>query len=289
MTANNADVSPNLDIELQLLNSGGGTIATANPPFGGRPQHGQRHGRCHLDERGRPAPTTRGSTASARGSTSTSYNDYGSLGAYTLQVTGCGLPSVTAPSAPQNLGGVYQGGGVVDLSWNAPASNGGGAITQYNVYADGSLLGNAPGSSAHITGVPSAEIDFAVEAVNSAGPGPRAHVTVDATESDPEAVPGKAQIGQAKQGARGGAKTATVSWLPPAGATNPPIDGFEFIAYKQNRRGKYVRVFSMEFDEVFSVVKYTTPQSGRHKFAVRAHNDLGYGPLSAKSNAVRPR
>ena len=99
----------------------------------------------------------------------------------------------------------------------------------------------------------------------------------------------EARIGQATQGPRGGATTATVSWLPPTGDTNPPIDGFEFIAYKQNRRGRYVRVFSMEFDEVFPNVKYTTPQRGLHKFAVRAHNSLGYGPLSAKSNAVRPR
>ena len=41
--------------------------------------------------------------------------------------------SVTAPSAPQNL--VAAGGNnVVDLSWSAPASNGGSSITNYKIY-----------------------------------------------------------------------------------------------------------------------------------------------------------
>ncbi len=290
VTANNAEVSPNLDIELQLLSSNGTVLDTDNPTAAGVTYDVA----TGLDAQA--SANVASGTYYVRvdgigaGSPLTSYNDYGSAGAYTLQVTGCGLPSVTEPSVPLNLTGEDAGGNIVDLDWDAPSSNGGAAITQYNIYLDGGLLGNVTGTAAQVTNVPAGTHDFGVAAVNSAGEGPLAQVTVEVTDDpDPEARPGKARIGKAKPGPRGGRLTATVSWLPPTGVTNPPIDGFEFIAYKQNRRGKYVRVFSMEFDEVFPNVKYTTPQRGRHKFAVRAHNTLGYGRLSPKSNAVRPR
>lgn len=289
VTANNAEVSPNLDIELQLLTASSTVLDTDNPAA---------LGVTYDDADGLDAQAAANVAAGTyyvrvdgigAGNALTSYNDYGSAGAYTLQVTGCGLPSVTEPSVPQNLGGLYQGDGIVVLDWDAPASNGGGAITQYNIYEDGVLIGDVTSLGANIGQVPPGVHDYGVAAVNSAGEGPQAHVTVDATDPDPEAVPGRAQIGQAKQGRRGGALTATVSWLPPSGTTNPAIDGFEFIAYKQNRRGKYVRVFAKEFNQVFASVKYTTSRRGLHKFAVRAHNALGYGPVSAKSNAVSPR
>ena len=84
-------VSPNLDIELQLLNAGGTVIDTDNPPFGLRqPGHRLRHGRLrHLDAAaGRPVLRA-GRWHRPRLGT-TSYTDYGSVGAYKLQVTGCG-------------------------------------------------------------------------------------------------------------------------------------------------------------------------------------------------------
>ena len=42
-------------------------------------------------------------------------------------------PAATAPSAPQSLTAVGSNG-AVQLSWTAPASNGGAAVTGYNVY-----------------------------------------------------------------------------------------------------------------------------------------------------------
>ena len=114
VTANNADVSPNLDIELQLLSP----TAPCSPPTTRRlpVDYDNANGMdASVRRRTSPArPTTSGSTASARAAPLTSYNDYGSVGAYTLQVTGCGLPSVTEPSVPLNLVGDYQGGGVVE-------------------------------------------------------------------------------------------------------------------------------------------------------------------------------
>lgn len=198
VAANNAAVSPNLDIKVELLSAGGTQLAVHDPPAVGQSYDVAGGLDATVTATGAPSATYYARIDGiGAGNATTSYTDYGSVGAYTLEVAGCG--------------------------------------------------------------------------------------------SSPEAKPGKPIIGPAKPGRKGGPKTATVSWLPPTGVTNPPIDGFEFIAYKQNRQGRYVRVFAMEFDEVFPNVKYTTPQRGLYKFAVRAHNGLGYGPLSAKSNAVRPR
>jgi hypothetical protein len=47
------------------------------------------------------------------------------------------------------------------------------------------------------------------------------------------------------------------------------------------------------FDKVFRAntggVTYTVKRRGSYKFAVRARNVLGFGTLSAQSNAVSPR
>jgi hypothetical protein len=294
VTANNAPVSPNLDIELQLLNSGGTSLDTDNPlsafstrdiatgmdataTMGGLPS-GQYYAR--VDGVG-------------RGNATTSYTDYGSIGAYTLQVSGCGGgPTVEPPSAPQNLDGEYNGGGVVHLSWTPPADDGGGTITAYRVFVDGNLVGDVPGTStgANISNVPSGVHDFGVAAVNSAGPGPQAHVVVDATEDANEAKPAKPRIGKATPGPRGGARTAKIAWRPPAGATNPAINGYQVIAYRENNRGKFVKIAtSPVYSPSTRATIFTASSRARLKFAVKARNALGFGPLSAKSNAVRPR
>jgi hypothetical protein len=138
--------------------------------------------------------------------------------------------------------------------------------------------------------VPSGVHDFGVAAVNSAGPGPQAHVVVDATDDVNEARPGKPRIGKATPGKRGGAKTAKITWRPPAGATNPAINGYQVIAYRENNRGKFVKIAtSPVYTPSTRATIFTASSRARLKFAVKARNALGFGPLSAKSNAVRPR
>jgi hypothetical protein len=79
------------------------------------------------------------------------------------------------------------------------------------------------------------------------------------------------------------------SWLPPTAAATPSIDGYQVVAYKRNRQGKYAQhsvsaLFSASARGV--VLKGVR---GSFKFAVRAHNSLGFGPLSSKSNAATAR
>jgi hypothetical protein len=293
VTADNAPVSPNLDIELQLLNAGGASIDTDNPLS----TFVNRDIASGMDATASGTSLPSGQYYArvdgvGRGNATTSYTDYGSIGAYTLQVSGCGGVVVTPPSAPQNLDGQYNGGGIVQLSWTPPANNGGGTITAYRVYVDGNESGDVAGNStgATVNNVPSGVHDFGVAAVNSAGAGPQAHVVVDATEDANEAKPGKPRIGKATPGKRGGARTARITWRPPAGATNPAINGYRVIAYRENKRGKFVKIAtSPVYSPATRATNFTASSKARLKFAVKARNALGFGPLSAKSNAVRPR
>lgn len=86
--ATNARVSPNLDIRLRLLRNGR-PVATADPPSS----------RASRDRAGGMDATIRHRAGAGtyyvevdgvgRGDASSAYNDYGSLGAYQLQVRGC--------------------------------------------------------------------------------------------------------------------------------------------------------------------------------------------------------
>jgi hypothetical protein len=62
------------------------------------------------------------------------------------------------------------------------------------------------------------------------------------------------------------------------------------IAYKRNSNGKYVKVFTSQVLPAGArSATFTAGSRGKYKFAVKARNSLGFGPLSAKSNAVTPR
>jgi hypothetical protein len=98
----------------------------------------------------------------------------------------------TVPSAPQSLAAVA-GNGSVSLSWSAPASDGGSAITGYNVYrgttAGGEsttpLASNVSGTSFTDTGLVNGTTYFyTVAAVNAVGVSPQS-AEVSATPQTP--------------------------------------------------------------------------------------------------------
>lgn len=197
VAANNAPVSPNLDIEVQLLRADGTTVAVDDPVSSA----------ATLDVANGMDATATGTglppgqyfariDGVGRGTATTGYTDYGSLGAYTLQVTGC----------------------------------------------------------------------------------------------SPATKPRKPRIGKASPGKRGGRLSAKVAWRPPSGTTSPAVDGYRAVAYRQNKKGRYVKVSTspVQGAKVRSI-EFSTNVRARLKFAVQAHNALGWGPLSKRSNAVRPR
>ena len=179
-----------------------------------------------------------------RGTAGTTYTDYGSVGEYTLDVTGCnGVvdPVADPPSAPLNLTGEYLGAGDVELSWSPPADDGGAPVTGYDVYMDDDFLGTVPTAGAIVDNVPTGEHDFGVAAVNSEGAGPQAHVIVDASDvPGGEAGEDPDRQGQARQARRQAHREGHLA--APGGSTNPAIDGYQVLAFRQKKKGKYVKV-----------------------------------------------
>jgi hypothetical protein len=80
--------------------------------------------------------------------------------------------AIVAPGAPTGLAATA-GDGQVTLSWTPPSSNGGAAITSYNVYLAGgtTALKASSGTQAVVTAANGTAVSYQVSAVNSAGEG----------------------------------------------------------------------------------------------------------------------
>ncbi|HYG94302.1 MAG TPA: fibronectin type III domain-containing protein [Nocardioides sp.] len=138
-----ASVSPNLDIELTLLDGDGDEVAVDDPPSQA------------VDDRtatGLDASIAGTATSAAsyfvrvdgvgRGPATTSYSDYGSVGTYTLAASGCDLtPPVLDPERPERpsivdvVPGERGGERTATVSWEPPANAGAAAITGYQLRA----------------------------------------------------------------------------------------------------------------------------------------------------------
>jgi levanase len=104
---------------------------------------------------------------------------------------------VEAPGAPGSVVATPRTGGA-DLTWSAPASDGGAAVTEYRVYQDGidAPVATTADTSATITGLtPGSTARFAVSAVNTAGEGPRSGWSTTVTVPDgATAAPARATL-----------------------------------------------------------------------------------------------
>ena len=126
------------------------------------------------------------------------------------------------PTAPPNLQVSSTGDGTVDLSWDAPASNGGSSISGYQLTygpAGGSCVVDNSARTAHCTGMKNGQAyGFNVAASNATGSGPisnDASGTPATTPSAPTGVTIKAGNG-----------TVTVTWKKSASDGGKPITGY---------------------------------------------------------------
>jgi hypothetical protein len=287
LAAKPAAQSPDLDLRLSLLDVTGRAVAVGNPaPRAGTPARDVATG---LD-----ATVSRTATDNwyfvavegvGNGSPSKGYDGYASIGAYTLSVNGsCQSPSNDLPSAPQTVEG-STAGSTATVEWTAPASAGTSSITHYVVTRDGAAPVAVTGQAYTFTGLQPGAIDnVAVQAVNLAGEGAPAAVRVKV----PAAKPGRARIRSAGSGATGGKVTAVARWQPPRSDGGARVTTYRVYGYRMNARGVFVQ-------KVASVRTATarswqpTLSRGRWKFAVRARNNVGWGPFSGRSNTVTAR
>jgi chitodextrinase len=177
---------------------------------------------------------------------------------------------VTAPGAPGGLTAAA-GDAQVSLSWQAPSSDGGAAITSYNVYQGGKRVAGVTGTGATVKNLSNGTTySFTVTAVNQAGEGPAsraASATPTAAVTKPGAPNGLA--------ASPGDGQVTLSWSPPKST-----GGAAITSYNVYQGGKRVAGVTGTGATVKNLSNGTT-----YSFTVTAVNQAGEGPASGAASA----
>ena len=184
--------------------------------------------------------------------------------AFSGQSVRLGAP-VTPPGAPQNLSWV-PGDEQVTLSWDAPSSDGGAAITRYEyaIDASGTWIDAGLDLQETVTGLTNGQpYTFAVRAVNAAGDGPAATVTATTvtTPGVPENLgwaPGDAQV--------------TLTWDAPSSDGGAAITRYE---YAIDASGTWIDA-GLDLQETVPDLANGQP----YTVAVRAVNAAGDGPAA---------
>ena len=131
---------------------------------------------------------------------------------------------VTAPGAPRGLTATA-GDAQVSLSWQAPGSDGGAAITGYRVYQGTGKkpVASVAGTSATVKGLTDGTTySFTVTAVNKAGEGPAS----DAASATPTAAITKPGPPNGLTASPGNGQV-TLSWTAPGSSGGAAISGYE--------------------------------------------------------------
>lgn len=186
--------------------------------------------------------------------------------------------TVVGPLGAPRAVSAIEAPGLVSLTWEPPASDGGDPIVEYRVYRGNasdnlSLLANVTGAAAHADAAPlPASAYYAVAAVNAQGEGPRSVGIL----SSPGALPDAPALVAASAGAR----NVTLSWDPPGSTGGLPILAYEIFrreagAASDSAAPAHARVTGTTFldDGLVDGTSYA--------YEVLAVNALGSGPRSA--------
>ncbi len=190
-----------------------------------------------------------------------------------VQAATPGSPTAVSPTA---------GNAQVSLSWSAPASNGGSAITDYvieykltseptiwSTFSDGVSTG-VSGTVINLTN--GLSYDFRVSAVNAVGQGSASSPPVSST---PRTVPDAPTIGTATRGNT----QATVTFTPPVSDGGSTITSYTVTSNPG----------SVASSSTASPIVVTGLTNGTaYTFTVTATNAAGVGSASSASNSVTP-
>ena len=190
----------------------------------------------------------------------------------------------TVPGVPV-IGTATAGDARATVTWTAPASDGGSAITGYSVTAaDATTPANGGQTCTWSTGPLTCSVtgltngdsySFTVTAINGVGTGPGSGVSNAVT---PDTVPGIPAIGTATAGDA----SATVTWTAPT-SNGSPITNYDVTIYVDGTPEATVTIGNVNSDTVSGLTNGTA-----YTFAVSAINAVGEGLLSSNSNAVTP-
>jgi len=179
----------------------------------------------------------------------------------------------TTPGAPTSVSATA-GNGQATISFTAPASNGGSAITGYTVTSNpGGLTGTGSSSPITVTGLTNGTAyTFTVTATNGVGTGSASSASSAVT---PATTPGAPTSVSATAGNR----QATISFTTPASNGGSAITGYTVTSSPGGLTGTGSS----------SPITVTGLTNGTaYTFTVKAINIAGASPASAASNSVTP-
>ncbi|MDE0356362.1 MAG: fibronectin type III domain-containing protein [Gammaproteobacteria bacterium] len=190
------------------------------------------------------------------------------------------------PGAPRNLSATAAGPTVIDLDWDAPASNGGSAITSYQIHvlaSDGSwsLLGTTLASMTEYSDATAAvgvTRRYRVRAVNASGPGEPAFVNATAEAGTPG--PPRDLTASAD-----GASVIELDWRAPSDAGSAAVTGY-WIEWSAN--GVIWDVLERNHRATGYRDEGLSPGTTRH-YRVAAINRHGQGDWSEEVQATTSR
>jgi Fibronectin type III domain len=207
-----------------------------------------------------------------------------------LGATGLAIPSTanaqvaadSPPGSPTGVTGV-PGNGTVTVSWNAPASDGGSAVTGYTVTAiPGGATATAGGSTttATVTGLTNGNsYRFTVTATNAAGTSPPSASSDPVTPEAPSA-PGAPAI----TGVTARDSAVDVSWSAPS-LVVPAISGYTIHVHSGGSQVATVTEAASATEATVSGLTNGT----QYVFTITAKNSSGTSPASPPSPPVTPR
>lgn len=193
--------------------------------------------------------------------------------------------AVGVPGAPQSVATEPQGADAIEVSWIAPQSDGGAAVTGYLVErsTDGNeweLAGDATGRSLVDSGLPAgSNFRYRVAATNAAGAGQFSRVAEATTLS----TPGAPTLSEPLTPPAGGLGPGDVRlrWNAPTSDGGAPITGFQV---QRRSQGDNWETVGTTTEREFVVRDNSTETS--YEFRVFATNAIGDGLPSAVVQAV---
>jgi PKD repeat protein len=197
--------------------------------------------------------------------------------------------AVSVPGAPTGLGAT-PGNAQVALAWTAPGTDGGAAVTSYNVYRGTSAgaevllvsTGSAATSYTDSTVTNGVTYYYQVAAVNSKGEGARSS-EVSATPLGP-ASPPSAPLGLT---AKAGDQRATLVWNAPLTDGSSPITAYR--VYRGTTSGGEALLASggcSGLGNVLTCVDTGLTNNLTYFYQVSAANALGEGPRSGEASVM---
>jgi hypothetical protein len=199
-------------------------------------------------------------------------------GSQTSSVSSTPTAAATAPGVPQSLA-ASRGNTQVDLSWSAPASDGGATITGYKVYQSTddvsySEVATPSGTTQTITSLTNGTTYyFKVAAVNSVGTGTQ----TSSVSAVPATTPG---VPQSLAASHGNAQVA-LTWSAPASNGGTAVTGYKVYQSTDNVSFSEVATPSGTSQTVTSLTNGT-----QYYFKVAAVNAVGTGSQTSSVNAT---